>query len=867
MILRNLNEQKYRFRSSRIQGVDNYYAYVNYSFILNKFLKTDMPNFRQIGLILISAITLLREASGQQSAGLLTEANRNFELMKYPAAVQGYEQILKKKDVNLSDADKLAALLKLGFSYKQVRDGANAERVYREALQANPTLSGEDNKAYLYYAQSLANNGKYEESQKFYERYKQSSGTADVSKFYGKINQTLPDASNSTSKYIVEYLNINSNRPEFSPMYYKSGIVYCSGKGAASKLLSEKKGPFLDLYYINDLSSLNAVSEDGHVLKTTKTPGEKFLGHDYYSRSTANDSKTLNYFADNLPKPQSKAKVIEPTPESEQFSKSLNTKYHEGPATFSKDFSKIIFTRNNFNEGAQGKSEDNVTKLKLYTAESNNGVWGEAVELPFNSNEYSAGHPALTKDGKLLYFVSDMPGGSGATDLYVSENKNGKWTAPKNLGNLVNTKGSEMFPFVDENGNLYFSSDGLPGKGYLDIFFIEIKNGLPVGKAMNLGEPFNSPNDDFGIITDGERKEGYFSSDRKKGDDDDIYRFRRESILYNCRELTLIVFDSESKKALDNAEVELVRKNGISEKKFTNKDGNIKFCMNESAEYTFKIQKSGHLINTVGYSTIGESDNNPSRIEVPLSKIPEISSIPATLPSLSTTPEKVEVSPILPGSSVKKPVNGGSILKGIVKTEVEKRPIEGVMVILRNACDNTSQSAVTGPDGVYSFEMEDGCDYILEVAKDGYGKNVNKIKKIKKGKVKEISQDLSLFKEGDVVTIDNIYYDSGKSSIRKDAARELDKLAATLLKYPEMVIEIGSHTDSRGESAENQALSEKRAEAAVEYISHKGVDRNRMLAKGYGESDLVNECGDGVSCTEAEHQKNRRTTVKIIKVK
>jgi outer membrane protein OmpA-like peptidoglycan-associated protein len=208
------------------------------------------------------------------------------------------------------------------------------------------------------------------------------------------------------------------------------------------------------------------------------------------------------------------------------------------------------------------------------------------------------------------------------------------------------------------------------------------------------------------------------------------------------------------------------------------------------------------------------------------------------------------------------------LLKGVVKTEVEKTPIEGVLVTFKNDCDNSTQQVMTGPDGVYAFNMTDGCDYTLEVSKDGYGTNVNKIKKVKKSvKPKEISLGLGLFKEGDVITMDNIYYDSNKAAIRKDAARELDKLAATLQKFPSMVIELGSHTDSKGEAQDNINLSEKRAQAAVDYIAKKGIERSRMLAKGYGESDLVNNCTDGVSCTEAEHQKNRRTTVKIIKVR
>ncbi len=823
-----------------------------------------MPNLRKIGLTLTLATALLSNVSAQQTNPLLNDAIRHFDLRSYPTAIQKFEQVLKSGSATLSETDKLSVLLKLASSYKQSKDGLNAERVFRQAFASAGDLVGENAKSYLQFAQVLADNGKFKESQDFFDKYTafQSIGNQNLQSLTTgvntKISQDISALTNGKGKYKVDFLDFNTSNPEFSPMYYRNGIVFCSGKGSGTSLMNDKGG-YLDLFYINDLSKVQGLGPDGTAkkLKNTISGGSNSLGNDYYSRPTANDSKTLNFFGGGE---GNTAKVKGQIAESEIFSKSLNTKFHEGPATFSKDFSRIIFTRNNYNEGEKGASEDNEMKLKLYTAENVNGAWGEATELPFNGDEFSTAHPALSKDGRYLYFASDREGGLGGMDIWVSENKNGTWAEPQNLGKDINSKGVDAFPFVDERGNLYYSSDGLGGEGGLDLFFVEMKNGANVNKPVALGEPFNSPNDDFGIITDGNRKNGYFSSDRKRGEDDDIYRFTREtgSSAYDCRELTLSVFDPETKEPIADTEVEISPKGGTSEKKKTDKNGNVKFCIGQNLDYSMKIIKSGYVTNFVGYSTKGEADDEPSRLDVPLMKVQIVGS------EIVTEKVVVPVAPVFKPEAVTKKK---SLLKGIVKTEIEKTPIEGVLVIFKNDCDNTTQQVMTGPDGFYAFNMTDGCDYTLEVSKDGYGTNVNKVKKVKKGKAKEISLNSGLFKEGDLITMDNIYYDSNKANIRKDAARELDKLVATLQKFPLMVIELGSHTDSRGDGQDNMNLSEKRAQAAVDYIAKKGIDRNRMLAKGYGETDLVNKCTDGVSCTEAEHQKNRRTTVKIIKVR
>jgi outer membrane protein OmpA-like peptidoglycan-associated protein/tetratricopeptide (TPR) repeat protein len=840
-----------------------------------------MPKLKKLGLTLTLAGSLLANVYAQQESPILKEALRHYELLSYATAIPKFEQILKE-GASLSSSDKLSTLLKLANSYLQTKDSQNSERVYRDIFTENKTLSGSDQKAYLYYAQVLANVGKFKESQEYFDKYNSiqpsefQSFTAQAPKVT-RSSSTASTLTNENSKYNVEFLSINTNRPEFSPVYYKEGIVYCSGKGSGVKMLNEKGGSFLDLYYQNDLSKVVAVTDgNGEKIKPKRVAsgGTKSLGKDYYSQPTANDSRTLNFFGTNDDVVASVPKAKGQLSESEIFSKTLNTKYHEGPATFTQDFSTIIFTRNNFNEGQQGASEDNVTKLKLYTADATNNGWGEVSELPFNSDEHSTAHPALSKDGRFLYFATDMEGGEGGMDIFMAEkNKAGEWSEARPLGKTINSTGNELFPYVDEKGNLYYSSEGLPGKGGLDIFFIEMKNGKPVGKPVNIGEPFNGPNDDFGIITNAARSEGYFSSDRKTGEDDDIYRFSRQGSAYGgCREVTINIFDPEQQQGLSETEIEIATKGGKTEKKKTDENGNISFCSGQDLDYTLRVTKGGYITNIIGYSTKGEADDAPSRLEVPLMKVQEqiVEQAPPALiiESSKVIPAEVPKNAFIPSEKKFAPAKkSGSVLKGVVKTEIEKTPIEGVLVTFRNDCDNSKQEAVTGADGIYTFEMTDGCDYTLEVTKEGYGANVNKINRIKKGKGKEISQDLGLFKEGDEITNDNIYYDSGKAAIRKDAARELDKLAATLQKNPEMVIEIGSHTDSRGDAGVNQELSDKRANAAVDYIAKKGVDRSRMLAKGYGESRLLNECLDGVTCTESEHQKNRRTTVKIIKVK
>ncbi|MDR6814239.1 MULTISPECIES: OmpA family protein [unclassified Arcicella] len=819
-----------------------------------------MLQLKKSGLSLLFVVMSNFYLTAQHFNTTLNNALRCYDLQEYAKAINGFNQVLKNDFSSLTPKDQLSVLLKLANSYKQNKEEITAEKIYRQAFTDFPTLINSDAKAHINFAQVLAHNGNYQEAQEYFTL----SETIQNTKSQTVFSQQNPTAKSldkpvsifpNRNTYKIEYLDFNTSAPEFSPIYYKDGIVFCSQKESATKLMNDK-GSLLDLYFPKNLNKIQQSEEASTDKKKKKNTSKnaKPLSDDYSSRRTSNDSKTLNYFTEE------EESFQEQTYYSDRFGKTIYSKFQEGPATFNKDFTKIILTRNSSVGTAKGLNEDNINKLKLYIAENIGGKWTELIELPFNDNEFSTAHPAWSKDEKTLYFASDRLGGFGGMDIWSVEFQNGKWGSPKNLGKNINSKGADVFPFLDENGNLYFSSNGQGGEGDLDIFFVEKNEEGIFTKPTNLGKPFNSPFDDFGIITDKYRQIGYFTSNRKLGEDGDIYRFSIDNSLTDCRKMNVVVFDAETKMPINNVVVKISSSGHLLETLKTDAEGYISFCTSQDTDYAITIEKESYAINNIGYSTKGEIDDVVSKLEVPLINIK-----PVKL--------DLQISPLnnskLVNNKSKKTSNlkEKSVITGFVRNEIDKKPMEGVLVSFMNACDNTTQQTITGTDGSYTFYINEDCDYTIEISKNGYSKNVNKIKKEKKGNAKIISQDLEIFKEGDLITMNNIYYNSGSATLRADALKELNKLVAVLQKNLTMVIEIGSHTDSRGDTQDNLNLSSRRAQTAVDYIISKGISRSRVLAKGYGESELVNSCANGVSCTEIEHQQNRRTTVKIIKIK
>ena len=745
----------------------------------------------------VVALLFLLACESTHAQAKLKAANRQFENLSYIDAIRLYEEFLRDAK---EPATRKEGLKKLAYSYRKMQDSRNAERTYAKLLDDYPDVESEN---YLYYAQSLASNQKYKESQKYYSIYGEKQ-TADLrAKRFTISLMDMGRFYRDSSSYKVQYLPINSRQADFSPMYYKGGLVFCSARdetGSIKRVFSWNQTPFLDLYFVSDTSQLSI--HNG--LQTAQALGGM----------TASNSDTF------VPVIDSKLTKVE------EFSRVLNTKYHEGPMTFFKGEQKAVFTRNNYSKGRIRESKDGINRLKLYSAELVKNAWANVKELPFNSDEYSTGHPALTPDNSKMYFVSDMPGGYGGTDLYIVEYNGGTWGTPVNLGKEVNTEGNEMFPYIDESGNLYFSSDGHEGLGGLDLFYAEMKDGIAYKGIVNLGAPLNSEKDDFGLITDAGRNAGFFASNRKRGShDDNIYSFRRE-----CRPLNLIVYDAASKTPLENVDIRSIINGENQDLKVTGLDGSTSICLQSESEYEFKAIKEGYQMNSIKYLTKSNTGQKTT-LEIYLDK------------------------------------SNSSVLKGVVKSELNQTPISGVQVTLENQKDKSKQTVVTGKDGGYEFEVKPGADHKLTAQKDKYATNNETINKVGKNPT-QYQNVQGMYGEGDIFKLNNIYYDLDKFFIRKDAAKELDKTVLPLLeKYPEMKVEIRSHTDARSGNSYNMQLSENRARAVVDYLAQRGIDSSRLVSNGYGESEPANECVDGVQCKESQHQENRRTEFRILSVK
>ncbi len=440
---------------------------------------------------------------------------------------------------------------------------------------------------------------------------------------------------------------------------------------------------------------------------------------------------------------------------SKNFSQVINTKYHESNVTFTRDKKTVYFSRNNSIDGRKEKKsklgkDKGWVLIQLYRATvADNGEWTDITAMPFNNDNYQTGHPSLNKEGNKLYFTSDMPNGYGQTDIYVVDVKKDSITTygePQNLGGVINTSGKEMFPYISDTNELYFSTDGhLNGYGNLDIYVSNLQENV-FEEVENLGRPINSNKDDFTFAYQSGKRTGHFSSNRDGGKgDDDIYSFE------DLRK-------SPEKEPLVCAQVA----------KGVVRDKNSGALLPKS---TVTLYKGGEKVESV---VVG----NTAKFEFPVD------------------------------------------CEANYKIVGEKRTYKG-----------DSEAFITSNEA-------------------------------------DLELDLTLNLEGDfdlrgaelLIRIDPIYFDLDKSYIRFDASLELGNVIRIMKKYPGLIIEVGSHTDSRAPKSYNQALSVRRAKSTVSYIVDKGgIDPSRISAKGYGESQPVNRCVDNVICAEDEHQFNRRT--------
>lgn len=683
-------------------------------------------------------------------------------LFVFDQALEYYKKFQKVNPNNFYVVNKIADIHRL------LGHNEDASEWYAKAV----TMSEATPQQTLYYAEALRGSGKYEMAKKYFEKYAEQNPNDSRPR---KISEGLVNVSSyfkDTASYTVRNLDINTKQADFSPAWYKN----------------------------NSISFVSARAEDAKKVDKRWSGGQAFL--DLY----AADFDTTRKKASN---PQ-------------KFAGKIESEYHEGPMTFDSTYSKIIFTRNNLIKRTK-TSKEGIIKLNLFEAIIKDGTWSDVKRLPFNSNEYSCGHPTLSRDGKFLVFASDMPEGKGGQDLYVVEylGESG-WGTPVNLGPDINTEGDEVFPFLNQDGTLYYSSNGMPGLGNLDVYMAQKTSDSQWGFPKNFGAPINSRFDDFGFINNKKKQAGFFSSNREKGKgDDDIYFFDNKQFL-----LKVLVYDKLSGEPINDATVRIAQNADTLVTQQTDIKGNTIFKVPKGPEYVFKATKEGYKPNYV--------------------------------PVLSDTLNGIVRIPLM---------RNGFILEALVVDKTTQKPIDNAVILVKNdktgALDTASRTGLNGK--AYPFVLSNN-NFTIKADKFGYflisQVTVSTFNVV--GDTIKVKLELSYLAAGSIVKLENIYYDFDKYNIRKDAAVELDRVVEIMQKYPKMKIEMRSHTDSRGSDAYNAKLSQNRATSAAKYIVKEGIAQTRIAYKGYGETVPVNNCTNDAVCSEEEHQLNRRTEFKVL---
>ncbi len=610
----------------------------------------------------------------------IEKANEDFDQYGYIDAQKVYLRVVED-GYHSSEIYK-----KLGDTYYYNGNYIDAAKWYSELITTYPDEV--ETEYYYRTALTLKSLDKHAESDRLMEKYVESGGVMPTVQLFENDPEYLKSLGIQSSRYVVEEVAVNSQFSDFGPTYYSGKIVFST---TSRNLDNFKKNnwnnlPYLDLYIAD-------MDEDGNLSNVKPIGGD------------------------------------------------VNTKYHESSPVFTKDGNTIFFTRNNFSKGRTFSDRKRVIRLKIFKATKNeDSEWGDVEELPFNNKNYSVSHPALNKEETRLYFASDMPGTYGKSDLwYVDILEDDKYGEPVNLGESINTRARETFPFISENNNLYYSSDGRGGNGGLDVYIAPLDENGEVDVISNFGEPVNTNQDDFGFIIEESKGIGFFTSNiigGKGSIDDDIYRFKEVCVIRIKGNVT----DVDTGKLLPGAEVSFLDKdNKLIEKNVVGADASFSFSADCDSTYIIRGTKKEYFPN-----------------------------------------EKI----------------------------VETPDIGGVI------------------EASLQLKLKDPCP----------------------------PNDL-----GCRLNLLPIYFDFDKSDIRPDAEIELAKILAALREYPQLVIHIESHTDSRGSDKYNESLSGRRAQSTLSWLVDKGIDSSRLSAKGYGENQLINHCANGVECTEEDHQLNRRS--------
>jgi outer membrane protein OmpA-like peptidoglycan-associated protein len=721
-------------------------------------------------MIALLLLLCIQTAQGQ-STNVRGAFKSNFEKAEMLYSQLAYRNALELYLATVEkDSSNLVARQRAADCYFRLNNINEAEQWYG-ALAGAPNVPPE----YLYqYAQVLTMQGKYEEAQEWLVKYQKVSEDPRAKsklEFIRHINYYYRDS----LLYAIRNEPFNSDQSDFAPQYYNGGSVFVSARD-------------------RDL----------------------FIKHHSASALNEKESMLNIYFAP-------KGAVSEP--DAINFDKqNLNSPYHDGPIAFFDGNKKAVFSRNNLHHGKPVQNSGRVN-LKLYFGEVDavNGM-RNIEPFEFNDDKYSIGHPWMSDDGQTLYFASNMPGGQGGVDLYITEKKNGKWSTPENLGSAINTPGDEFYPFLANDSTLYFSSTGHGGLGGLDIY-VSARRESKYSSPENLGYPLNTPSDDFSMILAAGGRNGMFASNRPGGVGyDDLYSFEvksffvsgktvdRKNIVKRIGQVKVIVSD-DAGVVVDSA--------------YSDKNGYFHFDLDFDKSYVLTSANNDYGWNAeLAYSTKTRAMGRDS-IVLPVWK-------------------------------------NDLFAKGVIYNNETQEKLAGAIVTIRNVTDGVIDSVVTSAAGAYNFLLRSNKKYIIGAKKDGFIANDFELNTagITTG---DLLNDMVLeevFLEKVVVQ-----FDIKKWNIKPQYLAPLDKVARVMKRNKKYHVHIAAHADSNGTHEFNLDLSIKRANAVAMALESRGVETSRITAVGFGEELLLNQCSNGVNCSLEEHAINRRAELKVQQTK
>lgn len=678
---------------------------------------------------------------------------------------------------------------------KSYEKTGNVDALKRAAFLATKTNDGQSSldlfsKLYLTrakdpdieygYGLALLRTQKFDEAKRLFKQYLRYKPDSKIARNKLRSTDFAKKAMANPTRFELVSLGLNSTENDFSPVITPEGLVFTS---------SRKKAGVSRPFYSWDQQGTTWIF---------KSPSDT---------ASSNTVKVLN--------------------------KGLNYEGNNGPISFNVDYNLAVMSHNQPDAASLSWNKDiPVDYMALYEHNrQKNGDWSDGNLLFFSKKEFNYMHPALNPDASKLIFASDMPGGMGGLDLYLSQRIGQAWSEPINLGPGINTEGNEAFPFLQGDSLLYFSSDGHVGLGDLDVFSSRIKGEL-FAPPVNLGFPINSSFDDFGVWMFSGSDSGYVSSNRPGGmGGDDIYKFRE----MNCN-IKGLVLDSLTFEPIVKAKVKLDDNGGEVFNLITNEYGEFEIKLNPIANYDL-------VVNAPGYST---------RRSVYGCRMKNLESARSTNTRYNIMTEMVK------GRSV--------ILKGLVRDAETKFNLDAASVLTQDMQTQQQDNFVTDGQGRFEFTADNIDKVVFTASKEGYLTNTHAVNLGAIGFRPDsvIVIDLEKLRFDKRINIEPIYYDLDKWEIRPDAAAKLDRLIKVMNDNPTIRVEMGSHTDSRASDLYNEKLSEQRAMAAIDYLVTHGIDRFRLTYKFFGKTQLIEPCPEGVPCTEEQHQRNRRTEFKVI---